>query len=87
MNLQRLRAALGSDTPSSVEDLPAPSTRRWVVKRKAQVVAGVHKGILSVDEAIDRYHLSEEEFDGWCKLFNQHGLRGLRTTRVQQYRK
>lgn len=82
-----LRATLGNETPQSLEDLPKPSTRRWVVRRKAQVVAGVQNGLLSAEEACQRYEISSEEFQSWVKLFNRHGLRGLRTTRVQQYRK
>jgi hypothetical protein len=30
--------------------------------------------------------LSEEEFLSWERAFERHGLAGLRTTRVQQYR-
>lgn len=81
-----LRSTLGNETPTSLEDLPKPSTRRWVVRRKALVVAGVQNGLLSAEEACKRYQLSDEEFQSWIQLFNRHGLRGLRTTRVQQYR-
>jgi len=70
----------------SVADLPPPSTKRWVIRRKAEVVAAVEGGLLSLDEARARYHLSEEEFDSWRKMISAHGLAGLRTTRVQQYR-
>lgn len=66
--------------------LPSPDTRRWVTRRKAQVVSAVRGGILSVEEACERYRLSEEEFKSWSTLLDQHGMRGLRATRIQDYR-
>lgn len=61
-------------------DLPPPNTRRWVIRRKAEVVSAVRGGMLSVEEALDRYQLSDEEFASWMGAFDRHGLRGLRTT-------
>ena len=66
--------------------LPAADTRRWVVRRKAAVVAAVQSGKLTLEEACRRYNLSEEEFRGWQRAFEAHGLPGLRATRLQQYR-
>jgi hypothetical protein len=57
-----------------------------VIRRKAEVVAAVHGGLLSLDEACSRYSLTSEEFLGWQKSIERHGLAGLRTTRLQQYR-
>lgn len=51
--------------PLTLETLPPPSTTRWVVRRKAEVVAAVNGGLLSVDEVCDRYGLTVEEFAGW----------------------
>ena len=48
--------------PLTVADLPAPGTTRWVVRRKAEVVAAVNGGLLTVNEVCDRYDLSLEEF-------------------------
>lgn len=70
----------------SLSDLPPSSTKRWVIRRKAEVVAAVEGGLLSLEDARARYHLSEEEFDCWRRLISSHGLAGLRTTKVQQYR-
>ena len=42
--------------------------------------------LLSFDEACERYRLTNEEFGGWQKSIDAHGLAGLRTTRIQQYR-
>ena len=70
----------------TLSDLPPPNTQRWVIRRKAEVVAAVHGGLLTLDEACERYSLTNEEFLGWQKSIEQHGLAGLRTTRIQQYR-
>lgn len=70
----------------SVHDLPPPNTKRWVVRRKAAVVAGVRNGVLSLNEACQRYNLSVEEFLSWEKLIERHGIGALRTTRLQRYR-
>ena len=72
--------------PLTLADLPPENTQRWVIRRKAEVVAAVHGGLLSLDEACSRYSLTSEEFLGWQKSIDQHGLAGLRTTRIQQYR-
>lgn len=70
----------------SLSDLPSPGIQRWVTRRKAEVVAAVRGGLLSVDDACGRYELSKEEFSGWEKLYERHGQKGLRTTRLQSYR-
>ena len=72
--------------PLTLADLPPGDTQRWVIRRKAEVVAAVHGGLLSLDEACSRYSLTSEEFLGWQKSIERHGLAGLRTTRLQQYR-
>lgn len=72
--------------PLTLKDLPPLSTRRWVIRRKAEVVAAVRGGLLTLEDACDRYKLTVEEFLGWQKAIDQHGLPGLRATRVQQYR-
>jgi hypothetical protein len=66
--------------------LPPPNTKRWVIRRKAAVVSAVRAGVLSLEEACQRYHLSVEEFLSWQRLIDRHGMRGLRATRLQDYR-
>jgi len=73
-------------TPLTLADLPAPDTVRWVIRRKAEVVAAVRGGLLSLEEACDRYTLTVEEFLNWQSSIDEHGLAGLRTTRIQEYR-
>ena len=72
--------------PMTIDDLPPPETKRWVVRRKAEVVAAVRGGLISLEEACARYTLSVEEFLSWHRLIERHGLAGLRTTRIQDYR-
>ena len=72
--------------PLTLSDLPPPETQRWVIRRKAEVVAAVRGGLLSLDEACDRYRLTNEEFLNWQHSIDRHGMAGLRTTRLQQYR-
>ena len=67
-------------------DLPPPNTQIWVVRRKAAVVAAVRSGTITIEEALRRYQLTEEEFLSWQRAFEGHGLAGLRATRIQQYR-
>jgi hypothetical protein len=74
-----------SGTPLT-ENLPPPNTKRWVVRRKAAVVAAVRSGGITIEEACRAYQLSEEEFLSWERAFEIHGLAGLRATRTQQYR-
>lgn len=71
----------------TLADLPPPNISRWVTRRKAEVVAAVSGGLLSREAACKRYNLSAEEFEGWQKLYTRHGKKGLRTTRLQQYRR
>ena len=70
----------------TLEQLPPPETKRWVIRRKAAVVQAVRGGAMTLEEACNRYNLSAEEFLSWQRLIDRHGLRGLRTTRLQDYR-
>jgi hypothetical protein len=69
------------------DDLPPPNTKRWVVRRKAAVVTAVHCGRITLEAALQRYQLTEEEYRSWERAFEEHGLHGLRSTRLQQYRR
>lgn len=72
--------------PLTLADLPSENTQRWVIRRKAEVVAAVQGGLLSLEEACSRYSLSVEEFLSWQQAINKKGLAGLRATKVQKYR-
>lgn len=68
------------------ENLPPANTSRWVVRRKAEVVAAVNGGLLSATEACERYGLTLEELASWQRAIEREGMPGLRATRVQHYR-
>ncbi|TAL36051.1 DUF1153 domain-containing protein [Phenylobacterium sp.] len=72
--------------PLTKNDLPPPNTGRWVIRRKAEVVAAVRGGLISLEEALERYSLTNDEFLSWQRSIERHGMAGLRTTRLQQYR-
>ena len=72
--------------PLTLDDLPPSGTQRWVIRRKAEVVAAVRGGLLSLEDACGRYSLTGEEFGAWQAAIEKHGMAGLRTTRIQQYR-
>ena len=70
----------------TLENLPPRETKRWVVRRKAEVIAAVRGGLLTMDDACARYDLSLEELTSWQRLVESHGLLGLRATRINQSR-
>ncbi len=72
--------------PLTLESLPPPTTKRWVVRRKAEVVAAVNGGLLTVDEVCERYSLTLEEFACWQRAIDRSGMPGLRVTRIQHYK-
>jgi hypothetical protein len=83
----QIKFVIGPDGNTlSLPDLPAPETKRWVTTRKAQVVAAVKGGLLTLGEARERYALSVEEFLSWQHAIEQFGVAGLRATRAQEYR-
>ena len=67
-------------------ELPVPSANlRWVISRKAQLIAALDAGWLSLEEACSRYSLTSEEIISWRSRMMRHGMRGLRATGIQQY--
>jgi hypothetical protein len=71
----------------TLADLPSPDTKRWVSRRKAEIVMAVDSGLLSLGQACERYNLSPEEFMVWGNSLHRFGLAGLRITQAQRYRK
>ena len=72
--------------PMTIAELPAPETKRWFVRRKAEVFAAVNGGLLTIDEVLERYNLTLEEFASWQRAVDRSGMQGLRVTRIQHYR-
>ena len=83
----RARYVIGPDGRAlTLADLPPRDTKRWVIRRKAELVAAVRGGLLTLEEACERYALTIDEYLSWQTTLDRHGLAGLRATRVQDYR-
>ncbi len=67
-------------------DLPSPTVRRWVPRRKAEVVCAVRGGLLTRDVAMKMYSLSPVEYAEWETHYTTDGLPALRVTHLQEYR-
>jgi hypothetical protein len=80
------RAIGPTGQPLTLEDLPPPDTVRWVVRRKAELIAAIRGGLISLEDACQRYELSREEVESWAASLEKFGVRGLRTTKLQLYR-
>ena len=80
----RLEASV--DPAASIEDLPPPNVARWGIRRKAAVVRAIEAQVLTFDAACERYGLSGEELDSWVRRLSNHGVGGLRVTRLTDYR-
>ena len=81
-----MEATKHQDLVSVATELPPTDTKRWVVRRKAAVLAAIDAGILTRAEACARYHISEVELRLWERAVRCAGVPGLRVTRVQIYR-
>jgi len=68
-----------------VPELPGPS-QRWTVARKAMVIRAVRGGWVPIEEAVEMYSISVDEFLAWERDLDRYGVPGLRTTRFQIYR-
>ncbi len=68
------------------ENLPPNNLTRWVARRKAEVIAAVHGGLLTMPQACQRYRLSLEEFMEWERQYKQAGLEGLRASARHDHR-
>lgn len=77
---------LPDGTVLSRADLPPADTTRWVASRKAAVVLGLNHGLITTEDAMERWSLSEEELELWKSAVDAHGEAGLKVTRIQQYR-
>ena len=72
--------------PLTLDSLPPAGTTRWVPRRKAEVVAAVEGGLLSIDGALERYDLTLEELASWQRAIDRSGMPGLQVTHLQHYR-
>ena len=70
----------------TIADLPSPDIKRWVIRRKAEVVDAVEGGVISLHDACERYRLTVEEFTSWQRAIRRYGVNGLRATHAKEYR-
>jgi len=49
-------------------------------------VRAVDAGLITADEAMKTYALSQEELDSWRQAVARHGVLALKATAIQQYR-
>ncbi|WP_332819138.1 CtrA inhibitor SciP [Sphingopyxis sp.] len=82
----RPTSVMGPLGPLTLEDLPSSATTYWVSRRKAEVLAAIDGGLLSLNEACKRYRLSLEELAAWRRSIDRAGIAGLRVTKAQRYR-
>lgn len=64
----------------TLANLPPTNLRRWVARRKAEVIAAVKGGLLTMAEACARYDISSDEFLEWERHYESEGLEGLRAS-------
>ena len=84
----RAKYVIGPDgSPLTIADLPAPGTKRWVIRRKAEVVAAVRGGLISMEDACKRYLLTVDEFLSWQRAIDKQGLSGLRVKEMLNNRR
>jgi Protein of unknown function (DUF1153) len=83
----RIKGVFGPNgTRLTLAHLPCPDTLHWVASRKAELVAAVRGGLLTLDEACKRYGITPEEFLNWRDSMARFGMVGLHATNVQMYR-
>jgi hypothetical protein len=64
----------------TIANLPPTNLKRWVARRKAEVIAAVKGGLLTMPQACSRYSISTEEFLEWERHYESDGLEGLRAS-------
>jgi hypothetical protein len=84
---QRLKTITGPNgRPLTLGDLPPVKPNRWFPAHKANVVAAVLGGLMTADQACERYKLTREEFMIWKKAFDTQGVKGMRVTHRKRSR-
>jgi len=67
--------------------LPPPETQRWTSRRKAAILIALRAGVMTREEACQRYFISEEELVRWEMAFDRVGIPGLRVATLHFYRR
>ncbi len=77
---------LGDGTIISLSDLPPKETTRWVASTKAAVVKVFMAGLIEREEVLDRYGLSDEEFEIWLNRYIAGGKKALKIVNIRSAR-
>jgi len=64
---------MGPRGPLTADDLPAPGTKRWTVRRKAEAVTAIRSGLLSLGDGSRWHALNEQEFQSSQYCIDCHG--------------
>jgi hypothetical protein len=77
---------ISAASPEVIE-LLSETVQRWTIRRKAAVINAVNAGEVTREEMCGRHQISIEELLSWQRDYETHGLYGLRSTRLQIYRR
>jgi DNA-binding response OmpR family regulator len=69
----------GGETPKRASRVTAPprtNENRWTFRQKATVVEAIRHGVLSIEEACERYRISLKELTAWEAAIDERGKRG-----------
>lgn len=58
----------------------------WVASRKARLLHAIYDGEMTEMDAYINYGITGPELSEWRKLYEKHGINGLKTTKMQRYR-
>jgi hypothetical protein len=72
--------------PLTHADLPPCDLKRWVSRRKAEVVLAVRGGLITKGDACKRYQLSLEEYGSWERGLVRNGVSGLKAGFARTHR-
>lgn len=87
MQTRRLKSVIGPNgRPCTLADLPSTNLKRWLPSHKASIATVVRGGLISADEVCKRYKLTLEELKMWEQALADHGLDGLRNSRIRRPR-
>lgn len=68
-------------------DIPPAGMNRWTPARKALVVRAVQGELITLDEVLERYKMTEPEFRRWESSLKTDGALGLKVTKFQQLKR
>ena len=61
----------------NLADLPTSQSVRWSMRRKSEVLTAIRCGLLTVEDAFNRYAISLDELISWQIAMNRFGPEGL----------